>query len=115
MYRHIWKLEEIYVAEHLFYINKCCFFDLVKGKNILECILVWDSCHESYSLKKEGKRWYKIRKNGKTFIVLFKHLFKYRFIMLRSNNNKMFNLYSKNLGKLLHVNRTMHLKNNKEK
>lgn len=35
--------------------------------------------------------------------------------MLRSNNNKMFNFYSKNLGKLLHVNRTMHLKNNKEK
>lgn len=34
--------------------------------------------------------------------------------MLRSNNNKMF-FIQKNLGKLLHVNRTMHLKNNKRK
>lgn len=81
----------------------------------MECIFVWDSCYESYFLKKEGKRWYKIRKNGKIFIVFFKYFFKYRFIMLRLNNNKMLNFYLKNLGKLFYVNRIMYLKNNKEK
>lgn len=35
--------------------------------------------------------------------------------MLRLNNNKMFNFYLKNLGKLIYVNRIMYLKNNKEK